>query len=61
MENDLNHSKKLFDKLYKGLSDQIPMLIINGDLVMNFQIINRIREVTITLMHHFRLLKGKVY
>ena len=33
MENDKKHVKKLFDKLYLGLNNRIPKLILNGDLV----------------------------
>jgi len=33
MENDKIHVKKLFDKLYLGLNNRIPKLILNGDLV----------------------------
>lgn len=32
MERDANHVRKLFDRLYKGITSQIPYTYVNGDL-----------------------------
>ena len=36
MDNDSRHIKRLFDRLYKGITDRIPEVYLNGDLNLRY-------------------------